>query len=218
MKHTSNTKPKGYFEKLLAMDCETTGLVFGSSPVCNPKTGEHHQAVSWGFVVADAETLEPIEKLYVEIKWNKNSKQQRAKDNSFGTHAEKIHGLTYDYLEANGITEQQALEKIGNLIISHWGTTCMQTLGHNVHLFDLPFLRDLFERHAMELPVGNRHYDSSSLGFGITGSFNSDDLFYCLGLEDRENHNALQDAEHSLEVFRIARLLWKAKVGITAYD
>jgi DNA polymerase III epsilon subunit-like protein len=214
---TLHNKPRGYFEKLLAIDCETTGLCFSSdSPVFNPTTGERHQTVSWGLIVADANTFKPIEKLYVEIKWNTESKRQKKIDSSFGQRAEQVHGLTYDYLEKNGVTEEEAVEKIGSLIIKHFGTNSLKCLGHNVHLFDVPFLRDLFERHEVPLVFGNRHNDSSSLGFGTVGSFNSDDLFKCFGFEERKEHNSLQDAENSLEIFRLTRLLWQSKVGLMA--
>ena len=52
---TVKNKPRGYFEKILAMDCETSGLNFNA---VDPSDG--FQSVSWGFAVADAQTLKPI--------------------------------------------------------------------------------------------------------------------------------------------------------------
>lgn len=209
---TIKGKPRGSFDYLLAIDCETTGLCLNHhTPVFNEKTGERHQAISWGVIVADAATLKPVERLYVEVKWNKASKAQRKEDSSFGTKAEQIHGLDFKYLEKNGIPEEEAVVKIGNLIVKYWGpTVSVRTLGHNVHLFDLPFLRDLFERHDVPLSFGNRHYDTNSIGFATFGTFNSDDLFDAVGFEKRAEHNALTDAEQALEATRIIRTIFKS--------
>lgn len=217
---TPKDKPRGYFDFLLAIDCETTGLCFTSdSPVYNPKTEERHQALSWGIIVADAKTLKPVDDLYVEIKWNQSSKDQRVRNPRFGREAEKIHGLTFEYLEENGVDEEEAVALIGELVLTYWGPdVSIRTLGHNVHMFDVPFLRDMFHRHEIPLRFGNRHMDSNSLAFGTVGTFNSDDLFSTLGMEEREKHNSLDDAKMALESFRIIRTLWKGKVGISAYE
>ena len=186
-------KPRGYFEKILAIDCETTGLCFtNDSPVFKEATGERHQTVSWGVIVANAHTLKPIEELYVEIKWNDESIKQRKKDSKFGTHAEKIHGLTKSYLDKNGVTEVEACEQIGSLLVKHWGpTNNVITLGHNVHTFDMPFMRDMFRRHEIELKFANRHVDTNSVGFVDWTTYNSDDLFRAVGFEDRAIHSKL---------------------------
>lgn len=217
---TDKKKPVGSFDFLLAIDCETTGLCFNSdSPVSNPTTGEAHQTVSWGIVVADAKTLKPVEDLYVEIKWNSSSVIQRNKNPNFGVGAEKVHGLTFDYLEENGLDESEAVVAIGNLIMKYWGPkSSIRTLGHNVHTFDMPFLRDLFRRQEIELRFGNRHYDTNSIGFGTVGAFNSDDLFRTMGLAERGAHNALDDAHMALESARRIRALWNDMVGVNAYD
>jgi DNA polymerase III epsilon subunit-like protein len=213
--------PRGKFDFILAIDCETTGLCFSPSPtpVYNPDTGEHHQSLSWGIIVADATTLKPVEELYVEIKWNKLSIQQRELDPEFGKKAESIHQLTYDYLEKHGITEEEAVIEIGKLILKYWGPdVSVKTLGHNVHMFDVPFLKELFDRYGISLKFGNRHIDSNSIGFGTIGSFNSDDLFSTMGLEERGTHNSLEDARMALESVRRIKMLWEANIGVKAYD
>lgn len=214
-----SNKPRGYFQYLLAIDCETTGLCFSNdSPVHNPKTGEYHQAVSWGIIVADAKTLTPIDEVYVEIKWNDNSIKQRNKTPSFGKKAETIHKLTQNHLEINGVSEEEAVVTIANIIVKYWGTdNNIVTLGHNVHTFDMPFLRDLFRRNGVPLKFANRHYDTNSVGFITVGAFNSDDLFNTMGMEARGTHNALDDAKMALESARRIRLLWDAEVGVSAY-
>lgn len=211
---TAKGKPMGYFDYLLAIDCETTGISFNSD---DPSVG--HQAVSWGIIVADAHTLKPIEELYVEIKWNDELKRKRAEDPEFGKQAERIHGLTLSYLDENGLDEEEAVLKIGELILKYWGPeVSIRTLGHNVHLFDLAFLKAMFRRHGIELRFGCRHMDSNSLGFGTVGSFRSDDLFTSLGLNERRLHNSLDDARMALESFRRVRVLWNNCVGVNAYE
>lgn len=203
-----DSKPRGYFKYLLAIDCETTGINYNAA---DPSIG--HQAVSWGVIVANAKSLKSIEELYVEIKWNDESKKRREEDPTFGKEAEKIHKLTYNYLEKNGIEESEAVEKIGNLILKYWGpTVSIRTLGHNVHTFDLPFLRSMFNRHNVPLRFGNRHYDTNSIGWATFETFNSDDLFEVCGLPVRDAHNSLEDARYALESTRLIRLLFQQKV------
>lgn len=212
-------KPKGYFEKILAIDCETTGINFVTdNPLKPANPSDGHQAVSWGLIVADATTLKPIEELYIEIKWNEASKAARAADPEWGKGATKIHGLTYQHLEENGLSEEEAVVKIANLIIKYWGpTSAIKALGHNVHMFDIPFLQSLFLRHGIILPVGSRHYDSNSIGF-ITGAFTSDALFDTMGFDARDSHNALEDTRMALESCRRIKVLWDDYVGVRAYE
>lgn len=204
---TTKGKPRGFYQFLLGIDCETTGLCFNSDdPTHNGD--EYHQAVSWGIIVADSLTLKPIEKLYVEIKWNDKSIQQRLENPDFGKKAESIHGLTKSYLDENGVTEEEAVLKIGELLLKYWGpTVSIRTLGHNVHSFDLPFLRDLFRRQGIDLKFGARHVDTSSAGFVSMTSWTSDELFELFGFDQRGDHNALHDAEMALECARMIRLL-----------
>jgi DNA polymerase III epsilon subunit-like protein len=210
-----DNKPRGYFQYLLAMDCETTGLCTNQDdPTHNPDTGERHQAVSWGLIVADSTTLKPIEKMYVEIKWNPTSKKQQKADSQWGTRAEQIHGLTQAYLEKNGVDEEDAVVQMGEMILKYWGPTGnIRCLGHNVHTFDMPFFRDLFRRHGVPLKFGNRHYDTNSIGFATFMTYNSDDLFEAVGFEHRGDHNALTDAEQALESARIVRKIFTKAIS-----
>jgi len=206
--------PTGYFKYLLAMDCETTGLSFTTS---DPSIG--HQAVAWGLIIADAATLQPIEKKYIEIKWNDASIEAATLDPTFGKKAESIHGLSRSYLEENGIGEQEAVVEIANLILRYFGPKgCLKCLGHNVHMFDIPFLRAMTMRHGIDLIFGSRHYDSNSVGFITTGAFTSDALFDTMGFPTRTSHNALNDTEMALESCRRIKVLWDSKISVSAYE
>ena len=197
----SKKQPKGFFKYILGIDCETTGLAHNGD---DPSMG--HQSVSWGVLIIDTQTLKPIDEVYLEIKWNEESKTARKKDSSFGKAAEKIHGLTFEHLEKNGISEKEAVEIIGNLILKYWGpTNSISVMGHNVVSFDLPFLKKLFRSQKIELNFGNRHYCSSAIGFGAFSTFTSDELFNLLGFKQRGAHNALDDIKMSLATFRTVR-------------
>lgn len=208
-------KPKGFFQNLLVVDCETTGICYsknnpGESPVHNPRTGERHQMVSLGLIVADAATLRPVEEKYIEIKWNETSLMQRLENPRFGKDAEGIHGLTKDYLEENGLDEEDAVVQIGEIILKYWGPeVSVRTMGHNVHLFDLAFLRDILNRHGIHVSFGNRHYDTNSAGFMTFGTWNSDELFEIVGFDQRGTHNALEDAHMALKSARVIRSLFQ---------
>lgn len=205
---TKNDKPRGYFEYLLAIDCETSGLYFAKdndNPCLNTRTGEYYQSVSWGIIVADASTLKPIEKLYLEIQWDGKS--------LWSEKAESVHGLSKEYLKKNGITKQEAVVQIANLILNYWGPdNNIQLLGHNVHLFDAVFLDHLMRSEGIPLRIANRHIDTYSAGFATFGTFNSDDLFEAVGFEKRGDHNALKDAEQALETTRIIRTIFQGAI------
>lgn len=206
----SQTDQKGFFKHVLAMDCETTGLNFSGD---DPSDG--HQPISWGIIVADTVTYEPVEELYLEIKWNPTSIRSRKVDPKFGKKAEEIHGLTKTYLDENGVDEEEAVLQIATLIIKYWGpSNAIATLGHNVATFDIPFLRAMFCRHDVPLKFTNRHFDSNSLGLGTVGAFTSNALFDTMGFDERSDHNALDDCRMSLESFHIIKKLWTDMVGL----
>lgn len=195
---TVKGKPTGYIEKILAMDCETSGLTFNGD---DPSVG--YQSLSWGLIVADAEKLKPIEELYVEIKWDGVSKWNRK--------AEKVHGLSVSYLEQNGVSEEEAVTRMGSLILKYWGPkNCIHTLGHNVVTFDLWFLKRLFRKYDINLRFGNRHYDTNSIGWVALNSFTSQQFFESAGIKYGKVHNALTDARNALEATRRVRMVFKS--------
>lgn len=198
-------KPRGYFDYVLAMDAETTGIAFNcDDPSFNPVTNETFQSIAWGLVVADANTLLPIEQLYLEIKWDGKS--------VWSPQAENVHGLSKQYLAENGIDSDEAVALMANLIIKYWGPTSnIITLGHNVATFDLWFMKRLMRSQQIELKFGNRHIDTMSIGFGTFGTYNSDDLFDAAGLPARDpsKHNALVDTLNALESARTARTVFQ---------
>lgn len=197
------SKPRGYFKYLLGIDFETSGLFFGSNPV-DDGSGNYYQPVSAGIVVIDADTLTAVEQHYIEIQWDGNS--------LWSDKAQKVHGLTKQYLQENGVTLSEAVELIGNIIVKYWGPTgVIHCLGHNVHRFDVMFLDWLMKTEGIHLRFGNRHIDTCSAGFLTFGTYNSDDLFDAAGMPARNpnKHNALDDILCTLESARTIKTLWK---------
>lgn len=217
----TDKNPTGWCSHILAIDCETTGLCFKSdNPVrrtLEDGNVEEYQAISWGFVVARSDTLTPVEELYVEIKWNDTCIEQRVNNKKYGKRAEEVHGLSIEHLEEHGLTEEEAVIKIGSMILKYWGPDAsIRLLGHNVATFDMCFLRDLFRRHGVELKFGNRQIDTSSAGFINFESYTSDHLFDVCGLDARNTHNALDDAKMALEAARTMRYIFKE--GLKSID
>lgn len=193
---------KGYFKYALAFDCETTGLALGSlDPSFDEKTQTEYQAVSMGMVVVDMDTLKEIDHLYVEIKWNGVSKWE--------DQAQKVHGLTRQHLEKNGVSEEEAVVLMGNFLLQYFSPeTDIRLIGHNVATFDRYFLARLFKKFNIPLRFGNRHIDTFGIGVVTFGAYNSDDLFEEVGITARGKHNALDDARHALKVIQVINKLF----------
>lgn len=203
---TIQNKPSGYITRLLAFDTETSGLFFNTDdPSFNPKTKQTHQLLSIGLIVVDAVTLTPIEELYIEVKWNPV--------NLWDSGAEKVHGLSKQYLEENGVSQSEAVELIANLLIKHWGpTSAIHIMGHNPQ-FDLCFLRRLLRTEELEFRWANKMIDTNSIGFAVYNTHNSDDLFKMIGAQHRKEHNALEDIKNTLKVVQVTRQLANTVFG-----
>jgi len=189
-------------DRILAMDCETSGLNF-SAAFSNSKdtTITGYQPVSWGFIATDL-TYKPIAELYVEIKWNGISK--------WDSKAESVHGLSKKYLEQNGVDEEEAVAMIVEFLMEHFDLTKpIYCLGHNVASFDLVVLKDMLARYDVPgIRFGHRHFDTFSLSMGTVKELDSNTLFKRVGLPTRGDHNALEDARHALETYRRISKIW----------
>lgn len=194
-------KPAGFYKHILVVDCETSGLCnIGDDPSYDPSNDTTYQMVSIGLIVADSETLKPVDKLYLEIQFDEN-------ENTWLSGAESVHGLSRQYLKDNGVTEEDAVVQIANLILNYWGTTPVHCAGHNFVSFDLHFLKRLLRKFNLEINFAARHIDTNSIGFATLGTYNSSDLFEIFGFK-RESHNAMEDAEYALKTIYNIRTIF----------
>lgn len=200
--------PIGYFNLLLGVDCETSSISLDDTlrPAANC------QAVSWGFIVINANTLEIIDELYIEVKWNGESE--------WSAEAEKVHGLSKEYLDKHGVEEKEALLLISEFLFKYWTyTVSINTLGHNSISFDMDFLNDLYNKYDLRLKFSHRNVDSFTPFFLLLNIYNSVDGFTALGMPHRTYHNALDDIKYTLECLRRIRVIWREKIGLVAnYD
>ena len=188
------------FTRGLAIDVETSGLSFGDDP------SDGYQILSIGLIVFNVKDYLPIEKLYLEIKWNGEDK--------WDDYAEKIHKLSKDYLEKNGVDEEEAVADIMEFILRHFSPDkAITLLGHNVATFDKPFFRKLLRKFGFEVKFSHRALDSFPLGFVSVGAFDSDELFTSLGFPARKAHNAMEDIELTLKTYRILNKIMREAIG-----
>lgn len=184
------------FEKILALDCETTGF---NNTTHDPSV--YYQMVSVGMLVANTSDFKPIDKLYCEIKWDGKS--------IWSEEAQRIHGFSKQYLEQNGLEPEKAAEKIGLFLFKHFGTDkAISCLGQNVANFDVPFLRGFLRNYELPFKFAHRHVDTFSLSMPLLGTYSSDELFSTMGFSDRVKHNSLEDAEMALKSCQIIKKMW----------
>lgn len=168
----------------LAIDWETSGFSL-------PNFAEKHQGISFGAIVFDFATYSPIDAIYKEIVFDETRYLWEDK-------AEKIHGLSRQYLKENGVSQQEAAIELGNLVIKYFSDTDIILLGHRV-AFDEAFTDQLMNSIDIKLPFHDVKIDTASLGLFAYGIPKSDDLFKHVGLPVRAQHNALEDVAYALQ-------------------
>ena len=190
----------------LCIDWETSGSSWGDD------SSKKYQGVSFGAIVFETNSFSAVKKLFLNIKFDA-SKYEWTPD------AEKIHGLSREYLEANGVDQETAAIALAELILEYWGPDSkVMLLGHNTE-FDRRFTNQLLNSIEIEFSIEKEtHFsswiqlhhvvlDTSAIGFVTLGIFKSDLLFEKIGFDQRGNHNALQDAEQTLETCKAIRQL-----------
>ena len=100
--------PYGIGKYGLCCDWETTGSDF------NGNSHATYQGISFGAIIFDTNTLEEVESVYCELKFDA-SKYKWSKE------AEAIHGLSQEYLAENGMERDEALAELLNLIVKYMG-------------------------------------------------------------------------------------------------
>lgn len=194
---TQFKKPKNHPKFGLGIDWETSGSDWDDPDGSHKK----YQGLSFGAVVFDVDTFEPVEKLYCELNFD-------ADKYTWSAEAQAIHGLSREHLAEKGISREEAAVLLGEMILKYFGPDGkVMFLGHNAD-FDIKFTNQLF--NDVGLPPLNKHHvilDTSSTGFITLGLYKSDMLFERLGFDKRGAHNALEDILMTLETCKIIKSL-----------
>jgi DNA polymerase III epsilon subunit-like protein len=183
----------------LCIDWETSGADFGKDSSIN------YQGITCGAIVFRTKDFSVVDELYLEIKFD-------ATKYKWTEGAQKIHGKTREYLEANGISQEDAAVQLVEFIKKYFFGSKVMFLGHNPE-FDRRFTAQLLKTIRFEFtdePKGDLdavielHHvrlDTSALGFITLGFFKSDLLFNKIGGDEyaRGEHNALVDARMTVE-------------------
>lgn len=200
----------------LFLDWETSGAAFDLQYPAQFVPGMF-QGVQLGMVVADNENFEEVDALKVNIKFDPSYQWQDA--------AQKIHGLSREFLEENGVDAEEAVALIIEFITKHFGddvifygegkpdktrTICFG--GHNLG-FDIAALQALLKRFNFAVSEHHVRLDTSSIGFLAVGIYKSGKLFEHFGAEKRGDHDALDDTRQSLAVAAGVKALIKSALG-----
>lgn len=167
----------------LGIDWETSGYSL-------PNYAASHQGISFGAVVFDLKTFDPIETLYREIKFDSTK-------HLWDMGAERVHGMTREYLAANGVAQEEAALELGNLVIKYFAAEKMTVLGHRAY-FDECFTTQLMATIDVELNYDPVKIDSAAFGLTFLGVTSSNQLFQLAGCPPRSAHNSLEDILYTL--------------------
>jgi DNA polymerase III alpha subunit (gram-positive type) len=177
---------------ILVLDVETTGSTFGSYE----ETFSKFQAIEFGALIATSETFEEVASLEFKVKYDPRYE--------WSEEAEKIHGITREALEVEGLENEEAAATLAGFILDHFGTGKVMFLGHNPW-FDIAAMEQLLKPHGVMPDLHHVVLDTSALGWITCSKFRSNDLFeYFLGGR-AEKHSALDDARMTLTVVRTVR-------------
>ena len=207
MTKTSNNKPiygRNHMGKYsLWIDWETTGADFDSG-----LTTKKYQGISFGAIIADNETFTEVASIYRELHFDDTKYQ-------WTNGAEKIHGLSREYLKEHGVPREDALADLLAMISDYLGANGKIMIGgHNVW-FDIDFTTQLtMDCAGITLDLHHVKLETSALGFITTGVYKSNELFQLFGADAREKHNALDDARQALAVARGIKQL--IQIGLDA--
>lgn len=189
---------------VLAIDCETSGLVSGKksdNPAFDIETGEEYQAIEWGICVVDLATFDVVEHYHNKIKFNRKMK--------WNARAEAVHKNSIEQLDLMGIEEEDFVCDFAELVSKYWGTTTpVILLGHNVQ-FDLAFIRRALKRHGVAIHFSNRMIDTNSIGMGLARLASSDQMFEYFGMPPRGAHSALEDILMTILAAKNFRMIYE---------
>jgi DNA polymerase III epsilon subunit-like protein len=177
-----------------AIDWETSGSAWGRDSTID------YQGVSFGAVVFTLDTFEPVDSIYREIKFD-------ASKYKWSIEAERIHGLSREHLEKNGVSSEDAAVALMEMFVKYFAPDeYIYILGHHID-FDIKFTKQLLEPFGIMFNIGATQIDTAGTGLIMFGIHKSEDLFQFLGLPPRTTHNALEDAMLTIQAAKMMRLI-----------
>jgi len=185
---------------ILVIDWETSGAEFGMSA---EEIAKKYQGISLGLIVADFETLEEVYSDYFLIKYDSQY--------TWTQKAEEIHGISREELEKNGVSREEAMERVLGAILEFWGPKGIIVFGAHNAAFDMAFLQEQILKPAgVTLEFHQAKLDTAVLGMMLFGNGRSDFVFELLaGCDGRGAHNSLDDARFCLKSMRTAKQLFQ---------
>lgn len=185
----------------LGIDFETSGLSWDQD------SSIEYQGISFGAVIFDTTTLLPLSTIYREIKFNSDKYK-------WSDSAEKVHGLSREHLDKEGISIEEAACDLAEFILQNFGPASKVIfLGHNTD-FDISFCKQLLEPFDLMPKLHHVVLDVSSLGLLTIGLYSSNDVFEFLGFPKRDTHHALEDILQTLESARRIKMIVNNGLGI----
>jgi hypothetical protein len=184
---------KNTINKVAAISIETSGI---NKDDCNK--GKDYQILSFGIIIADAKTFNPIDNIYGQVKWNGES--------IWNVNLEPMHGFTKEYLNENGVDEEVAAAIIGKIFFDHFETNPIILLGHNISTFGYWFIKNILDKYGIDLCISIRMLDTFTIGKTFFNLDNSKEIFSLLNRP--EKMNSLERADACLQLFRIIKKEW----------
>lgn len=187
---------------MLFYDVETSGYAKDNA---RDRSGNYQfQIVSIGMLAVNSSTWKATAEKYIEFKPNPNC--------SWDPGAERVHGLSQQYLEEHGVEEEEGVASICEFIATHFNLDkAIIAGGHNTSTFDRHFLLNLLDKYQMTLNFSGRAVDTYTLGKTLYNCNDSNELFELVGVA-RGNHNALEDARLALKAVRTTSKIFKLAV------
>lgn len=184
--------------KFLFVDIETSGLEMGTLTPWG--SGDNlYQVLQIGAIVCDGNFNE-VDHIKIEIQFNEEKYAWSPK-------AEAVHGLTREYLAANGMHEEEAVAAFCEFVYRWFGKSGICVGGTNAGTFDKPWLQHWIKSHGIDFTFGHRNIDTFPLARVLFDAHDSNETFAVLGIE-RTTHDALSDVRASLQFVQMVKQLW----------
>lgn len=191
----------------VCIDWETSGADFKSKTVLEQT--QKYQGISLGVVVFRLDTFEPVDTLYLLRKFDDTRYQWQDA-------AERVHGLSREYLAANGGDDVTVITQLFDFLSRYVNIRKnIILLGHNTD-YDYWYLYQLLAPHGVMPDISRTRLDTSCMGVIGFGLHRSEDIFRCLGMPPRTQHNALEDSLYTVKSAQIMRQIMQ--MGVAQYN